>query len=100
MADDSRTADIVKSRVKGNGSTTDRSTSDAAETLRDRAAPSEPDDREPDDEPDDGPDPSRERFKELKQQEKQERLQAEKEEQRAADEPDIYDPEDEGNILH
>ncbi|MDY6776657.1 MAG: hypothetical protein SVQ76_00965 [Candidatus Nanohaloarchaea archaeon] len=45
-------------------------------------------------------DESRKRFRELKEEAKEKQLEKMEEEEREENEADIYDPEDEGNILH
>lgn len=77
--DDDRAAELVRDRVKG---------SPQAEEAGG------------DDDEDDPYAASEERFRELKDAEKQERLAEDERAEREEDEADVYDPEEEGNILH
>lgn len=47
-----------------------------------------------------GEEASTERFQRLKEEETEERLEEMEQQERAENEADIYDPEEEGNILH
>lgn len=84
--DDDRTADIIRSRLKG-GASGPSNTAGA--------------DQEQDDQDESEPyAASEERFKELKRQEMADRAERDRQKEREENEADIYDPEEEGNILH
>lgn len=99
-ASDDDAAELIKSKLGGSDRSAGARAGASPDTSRDQGADDTRRAAQDDAAQDEGEAASTERFKQLKEQQKQERLQEMRQEEQEENEPDIYDPGEEGNILH